>query len=552
MRPVPPAPLPLPAAGPLAVAGGLATWSAFPGALPSVADGAGLWWAAPLGVAALTVATHGARARRGALLGLLFGWAFLVPHLAWSGTYVGVVPWAALATACAAFYAALGALLPRLQRARLHLGPLAVTAAWVAVEAARARVPWGGFPWGRLAFSQTDAPTLGLAALGGSPLVTAAVAAAGALLAAAALALLRHPAPAGSPRPVPRARPAALALALALAVTAAGALVPRPTAAEEGTRRVAAVQGNVPQAGLDFNAERRAVLDNHAGATRALARAVDDGSAPQPDMVLWPENSSDIDPYVNDDARRVIEQAADAVGAPVLVGAVLRGPGQQTSNTGLVVVPGEGLAAATDEAGRRYVKQRPAPFAEWMPHRSFFRLFSDKVDLAGNFVHGRGVGLVDVGGVPVGDVICFEVAFDDLVRDSVRAGAQLLVVQTNNATFGFSDEAVQQLAMSRLRAVESGRTVVHVSTVGVSALITPDGAVHQRTELFTAAVLQDDVALRSSTTVATRVGAAPEVALSGLGLLLWLTARPGPRTRSRRGGGAAPPARTAADSPVPA
>ena len=119
------------------------------------------------------------------------------------------------------------------------------------------------------------------------------------------------------------------------------------------------------------------------------------------------------------------------------------------------------------------------------------RLFSPEVDLvARNFVAGHRVGVLDAGPARLGDLICFEVAYDNLVRDTVRAGAQLIVVQTNNATFGYTDESVQQLAMSRVRAVESGRAVVHVSTVGVSALIRPDGSVIQHTQLFRTGVLQ--------------------------------------------------------------
>ena len=531
-RPADPAPAPLPVSLLLAVLGGVATWAAFPGAVSA----AGWWPTAILGVALLGLATHGVRARRGFLAGLLFGIAFLFPHLQWSGTYVGLLPWSALTLVCALFYAVLGACLPRLQRARWRLAPLAVASGWVALEAARARFPFGGFPWGRLAFSQADAPTLGLAALGGSPAVTFGVALAGALLSGAVLALRRLPAPVGAAHPVPRSRPALVSLLVAVLVTTAGALVPRPTGAEDGTRRVAAVQGDVPEAGLEFNAERRAVLDNHASATQALAAQVAAGTAPQPDLVLWPENSSDIDPYENPDARAVIESTVAAIGVPVLVGAVLDGPGRYVSNTGLVVTPQDGLAGARDDDGRHYVKQRPAPFGEYMPYRSFFRTFSDKVDLVSrDFVHGDHVGLLRMDGVPVGDVICFEVAFDDTVRDSVRAGARFLVVQTNNATFGYSDEAVQQLAMSRLRAVESGRAVVQISTVGVSAIIGPDGATHDESTLFTRDVLQGEVVLRSTETVATRVGAAPEEVLTGLALLLLLSARRGARG-SRRGG----------------
>ncbi|MGI4896720.1 MAG: apolipoprotein N-acyltransferase [Janthinobacterium lividum] len=547
-RPIPPVAVNLATSLLAAVMGGVATWAAFPGALSA----AGCWPTAILGVALLSWATHGGRMRRGLLAGLLFGFAFMFPHLAWSGTYVGLLPWSALTLACALFYAGLGAFLPRLQRARFGLGPLAVACGWVAIEAARARVPFEGVPWGRLAFSQADAPFLGLASLGSSAAVTFGVALAGALLAHAVLVLVRLPAPVGAGRGVHRARPALISLVLAGLVTVSGALLPRPTDAEDGTTRIAAVQGNTPSEGLDFNSERRAVLDNHANATLALAAEVDAGRTPRPDMVLWPENSSDIDPYENADAAAVIEGAVDAIGAPVLVGAVLDGPGRFVSNTGLVATPADGLRGARSDPARHYVKQRPAPFAEYMPYRSFFRTFSDKVDLiTRDFVHGDSVGLLDVGGVRVGDVICFEVAFDDTVRDSVRAGAQLLVVQTNNATFGESDEAVQQLAMSRLRAVESGRAVVQISTVGVSAIITPDGAAHDETTLFTQAVLQGDIPLRSSETVATRVGAGPELALSALAVLLLLLARRGPRTVARRGHGRGERQEPAPTSPMP-
>jgi len=456
---------------------------------------------------------------------------FLIPHLAWSGTFVGVVPWMALATLCALFYAVLGAAMPFLQRTHAVLSPLVVAGGWVAVEAARSRVPFGGFPWARLVFSQADAPTLSWAGVAGAPSVTFVVALAGALLAlglvTSAQQLKKRPL---GPNTSPRWR-AVVPVAAAVAVIASGAVLPRPSAAQEGTVNVAAVQGNTPRAGLDFNAERRAVLDNHVAATSALAAAVRTGQATAPDLVLWPENSSDIDPYRDDQAAAAIQGAARQVGAPLLIGAVLDGPGRYLSNAGLVVTPQDGLAGAVDDPNRNYIKRRPAPFAEYMPYRSFFRTFSDQVDLVRrDFLPGQRGGSVVLGGVRVGDVICFEVAFDDLVRDSVRSGAQMLVVQTNNATFGYSDEAVQQLAMSRVRAVETGRTVVQISTVGVSSIIAPDGSAPERTSLFTQDVLQADVALRSEQTLATRLGWAPEAVLASTALLplllaLWSRAR---------------------------
>ena len=504
----------------LAVAAGLALWLALPGA--------DAWYLAPVGVAVLALATRGQSSGRAAWLGLLAGWACYVPVLSWSGIYVGAFPWFALATLQALYMAAMAALMPAVwtvgrSTARTMPGGsltlVGISGLWVAQEALRARTPFGGFPWARLAFSQADSPVLGVAALGGAPAVTALVAAAGAALALAVVAITTAP------------RQAVGALLTAMAVMLLPLLVPRPVAPTDPnapTARIAAVQGNVPRAGLNFNAERRVVLDNHVQLTHTLAEQVRDGLAPRPDVVVWPENSSDIDPTRNADAAEVIQDATDRIGVPVVVGAVLAEPADHLSNASLVWGP-TGTEAAG--AGQRYVKRRPAPFAEYVPYRSFFRTISDKVDLVRrDFVAGSGSPVLTAGGVRLGDVICFEVVYDDLVRDAVRDGAQVLVVQTNNATFGRSDESVQQLAASRVRAVESGRAVVHISTVGVSGLITPDGALLQRSGHFTAEILQADLPLRTDLTIATRLGAVPESLVAGAGLLvalagLWLRRR---------------------------
>jgi apolipoprotein N-acyltransferase len=315
---------------------------------------------------------------------------------------------------------------------------------------------------------------------------------------------------------------AGLAGAVAVALVAAGPLALRLGNVGSGgtsrTARVAAVQGDVPTAGLDFNAQRRAVLDSHVNATKALADAVRAGRSPRPDLVVWPENSSDIDPLRNPDAFSEITAVTDAVGVPVLVGAVLDGPGDDVSNAGIVWGPS---GSAAPGPGERYVKRHPVPFAEYIPYRSFFRIFSDKVDLVTrDFAAGDRVGVLRLGPARIGDVICFEVAYDDIVHDVVTGGADLLVVQTNNATFGYTDESVQQIAMSRLRAVEAGRAVVHVSTVGVSGLIEPDGTVVAGSTLFSRAVLESALPLRTGFTVATRLGALPEIALALAGVLL--------------------------------
>jgi apolipoprotein N-acyltransferase len=177
--------------------------------------------------------------------------------------------------------------------------------------------------------------------------------------------------------------------------------------------------------------------------------------------------------------------------------------------------------SATPGPGQRYVKRHPVPYGEYIPLRSLARAVSSKVDLVGrDMVAGAGNGLVTQTPFPVGDVICFEIAYDSLVTSSVRAGAQLLVVQTNNATFGHSAETYQQLAMSRLRAVEHARTVVQVATSGKSAIIDADGRIAAKSgPLFTPDVLVRTVRLSGSTTLATRTGAAAEWILVGVGLL---------------------------------
>lgn len=498
-----------------------------------------LWALAPVGVALLALAARGVRARRGALLGLVAGLSFFLPHLHWSGIYVGALPWTALATLEALFVMLMGALLPLAWRAPGgRAGTVAAIAGlWVCQEALRGRVPFGGFPWGRLAFCQADSPALGWAALGGAVLLTAVVAAAGGALAVAAVDLAdRRTATTGVARRVLRAVPA---LAVALALPLLGLAVPTPTAGERSID-VAAVQGNTPTEGLDFNAERRAVLDNHAAATIGMAARAGAGRVPRPDLVLWPENASDIDPLRNPDAAQVIQRAVDAVGVPVLVGAVLEEPVDHLSNVGILWGP---TGTAQAGPGQTYVKQHPAPFGEYIPFRSFFRNFSDKVDLVRrDFVAGTRVGLIRTPAATLGDVICFEVLYDGLVREPVLRGADLLVVQTNNATFGETDESVQQLAMSRVRAVENGRSVVHISTVGVSALITPDGRMLVTSGHFTQEVLHANLPLRTDLTPATRAGVWPEVALSALGLLL--VAGAALRSRGRRSRPVAAPEET--------
>jgi apolipoprotein N-acyltransferase len=453
----------------------------------------GIWPLAFLSVAGFSLAAHGCRPRQGALVGLVYGLALFGPMLHWTATFVGAPPWLILAFNQSWYTAALGALVPVLQRRRLW--PLTVAAAWVAEEAIRDRFPFGGFPWGRWAFSQSDSPLRWFIAVGGAPLLTFAVALVGTLVAAALLA--------------PSLRVRSMHVVAAAAVVGVGALLAFPLrpARDLPTAQIAAIQGSVPDRGLEFNARRRQVLDNHVGQTLKLAADVVSGKAPKPVLVLWPENASDIDPYDNEDAAAVIQKAADAIKVPILVGALADGPGPtHVTNLGIVWGPAGGSDLAPEGPGETYVKRHPVPFGEYIPLRSIARAINSKVNLvARDMVGGHGDGLLRTTPFPVGDVICFEVAYDGLVRSSVDAGAQLIVIQTNNATFGHSAETWQQLAMSRLRAIEFGRTVVQVATSGTSAIIGPDGrTIAESGELFTPDILNESVPLSTSRTLASR------------------------------------------------
>lgn len=576
----------------LVLAGGLALWSSFPSL--------GWWWAAPLGIALLTLGTVGAGAARGALLGLIGGLAFFYPLINWVGVYLGPLPIVALVTLEALYVAAAGAAMGYVQHRRTtapapaapadaatappaatdSLGsadadagdatnplpasgasasprsarrteapggllpavrPLAVAVIWTAAEWIRASFPFGGFAWGRLPFGQADAPWLPGIAYVGTTGMTFVLALMGACLAAVIhrLAHSRMDLRKSEDRAARAAQPTGAATAVAgrnrrnLLVPAAGALLlavvpsllPRTIGPDDDQVQVMAVQGNVPRAGLDFNAQRRAVTDNHARATIMAAQQIEAGTRPRPELVVWPENSSDIDPTRNADAQRVIMSAVQAVGVPTVVGAVLTEPADQLSNTALLYFPAEGIVD-------RYVKQRPVPFAEYVPYRAFFRSITSMVDLLSrDFAQGTRDVVFTVPreqGEPIrlATPICFEVSIDEVMGDHVRLGANLLAVPTNNATFGFTDESVQQLGISRVRAVEFGRGIVHVSTVGVSALITPDGAAHQTTDLFTQEALSGTLPLRSAMTPATHLRSVPG-ALSVLGALgiLVMTAR---------------------------
>lgn len=456
-------------------------------------------------------------------LGYLFGLGFLLPLLVWTGVEVGPGPWLALVAIEAVFVALVGVGIAGVSK--LPAWPLWAGALWIAGEAARARVPFRGFPWGKIAFGQADGVFLPLAAVGGTPVLGFAVVLCGFGLYEVVRLVLEWRR-SGEVR-----RSAAVLALLGVAVPVVAAVAARPLVsdkAEDGTATVAVIQGNVPRLGLEFNAQRRAVLDYHARETERLAAEVKAGKVPQPDFVLWPENSSDIDPFAYADAAVVIDNAAKAINAPISVGGVVERDGK-LYNEQILWDPVKGPT-------QTYDKRQVQPFGEYLPLRSLIGAINENWTsmVRQDFSRGSKPGVFDMDGTEVGLATCYEAAFDWAVRDTVTHGAQLISVPSNNATFDRSEMTYQQLAMSRVRAVEHSRTVTVPVTSGVSAIIMPDGRITQKTGMFVADSLVQKVPLRSSQTPATKLGILPEIALVlvAVGGLGWAI---GAGLRSRRG-----------------
>ena len=492
----------------ISVAGGLALYASFPPA--------GIWPLAVLGPALLVLALTGRSLRGSFGCALAFGLAQFVPLLSWL-INLAWYAWAALAVSEAVIFALL-AIGQRLLL-RLPYWPVAVAGWWVLVEGVRDRWPYA-FPWGRLAMSQSVAPDVRWVAFGGAPLLSFLIALTGAMLAAAILAWLG---------PEGRARWTASAAAVVTAgLVLAGGLLPADPTGGAPTAQVAAIQGNVPRArNLPQQLSATQVTQNHVDATLKLAAQVKAGQRPAPDLVIWPENATDLDPFENPSVYAQLSTAVAAIGKPILVGEVLNNPRR---NVGQLWVPGRGPTTA-------YVKRQLVPFGEYIPYRGIISSFSNLPALQPiDFTAGRRPVVFGVGKIRLGDVICYEVAFDHLVRSEVTAGANLLAVQSNDADFeidGQLGETQQQTAMARIRAVESDRAVVYASTTGESTIIAPDGSLIAHSGVWQQAILDARVPLVSHRTLADRVGAWPEYVIIMLTVLAlaWAVVRV---TRQRR------------------
>ena len=492
----------------LAVVAGFVTDAAFPAL--------GWWPLAFLGIGLVLVAAHGRRAGAGLLVGLAFGLTFYLVHIPWMTEFLGpdelwivrAVPWFALSLVMA-LWCGLGTMLiavatrvvPRAVRGvlgRMLFVPSVIAGLWTLREAIASIWPYGGFAWGRIAESQSASPIAPLFAwLGVSGVGFAMV-----FLVAVAVASVRETA-------TPRLLRAMLVTALAAVLVAFPALPVQ----SDGTLRVGAVQGNGKTGYFDPPEHRGDNLLAQFEATRAV---YDEGV----DVVVWPEGGSDLDPLRVVGAARIFDAVSSAADAP-FVGWSVTKRGEEYFNTSLVWRAGEG-------ASDHFDKRHPVPFGEYVPDRAVWRQFAPElIDLIQReYTPGTTDAVMDVGreGHPVlaSFAICFDIVDDQLMREGVVQGGRIVLAQTNNADFGQTDESVQQLAIARIRAIELGRTVVNISTVGASATILPDGTIVDELPRYTAASMVVDAPLSSTTTPAVLIGRGVEwgVAIAALGALL--------------------------------
>ena len=460
-----------------------------------------IWPAALLGLAAFFALARSASPRRAAGLGFTYGVGLFGLSLAWATRF----GWWVLAAfvAMMALWMLLVGLGVRLV-AHLPGWPVWTACLWAGYEAAAAKVPFGGFNWVRLAYTTPDQPLSGFLRYLGAPGTGWVVALCAALLTVAATSR-------GGLRLV------GLGLTAVVFLVGSGLLaVAIPTGWPNVN--VGMVQGNVDEtAGATSIGQPHTVTANHQSATVQLMAEARARLQPMPDFVLWPENSVDYDPTLDAQTHDLVDASAKLAGRPILLGAVMDGPGENGRQTSaLWWTPDDGVTA-------RYDKRNVVPFGEYLPWRSFFlTLVPETAEVGKQSVPGTRPGVLHVtlpDGRPlaIGDAICYDLAFDDTVYDTVRHGAQILVVQSSNVTFAGTFQPSQQFQITRVRAMELGREIVVSTTASLSGLIDAQGRILDRTTEWTAAADTYQVPERTTITPAVRIGPVFGVVAAALG-----------------------------------
>ncbi|HXQ61763.1 MAG TPA: apolipoprotein N-acyltransferase [Acidimicrobiales bacterium] len=498
--------------------------------LPALVAGVGLalslppwgsWTVAPAAAGLLWWRLGGLPLRQRLLAGWVAGLGLFVVGLWWAlsfNVYGGIVligvQALALALACA---------LTPPGRGRLA----GLAGAMVLAEALRSIWPFGGLPLGGIALGQAGGPLAGSARLGGPLLLVGLVWLGGAGLGgigsvvAGVVADRRRIRRSGRRGGTDRRMGTVVGAVAALAVV--GGVASWGTAAPDGGSgvarlRVAAVQGGGVRGLRKAEVSPASVFEAHQTATGEIR--TEDGGDP-PALVVWPEDVVSLDgPLAGSPAEATLAATARHLHATLTVGVTETVSATSFRNEIVAFAP-DGTVAA------RYEKVHRVPFGEYVPDRAFFAHLANLSAVPLDAIAGHGDGVLDTPAGPLGAMVSYEVFFADRGRVATRAGAHLLIVPTNTASYSTSQVPSQEIAASRLQAIAEGRDLVQASPTGFSAIIDHRGFVIERSELGRRQVLVGDVHLRSGATLYARFGDLPVLIGAGAllfgGWVMWLT-----------------------------
>jgi apolipoprotein N-acyltransferase len=419
----------------------------------------GLWYLAIIGYALLFRKIG--KSEKEILHFFLFGLIYNAIVLHWSGKFVGALPWLLLALLQAIFYLPVGYIAKKFNNIWWTIFTLLL------MEEVRAIFPFGGFGWSRIAFSQVESPALPIVSYGGVLALSALT-----LVFAAFLTRITF-----------------TNFAKLVLIFFCLTLIPSNPQGS-GSLNLLAIQGNTPSVGLDFNSRAKAVFDLHRDATYRIANQ-------KYDAIVWPENAVDIDPGNYPEVAADIRDLTGKLQTPLVAGVVLNQNGAPANASVMYDVAGNAVSS--------YIKRGLTPFGEYMPLRTIAEIVSPYANSVTDFQAGTKLTVHDISGVLVGPVICYEIINDRLVTEMARNSAAL-IVQTNSATFSGTPESRQQLAITRIRAVENSREILSVSTIGISAFIDNNGRVVNQTAENVQAALVGTLQLNRHNTLANRLG----------------------------------------------